>query len=245
MQLLISVLIATVLCIMPALTNNQAAAEGNTTTMPSGYSFDWSGGYFGAQLGGVIADQGIDLFNPNAAVSLRRSWSPSPEGVAGGIFAGYNWQKDSNFVFGVEAEYNWADADGSDRVVSPTLGLGPVVDRIDVDINRTAAIRGRVGYAVDRTLLYVTAGWAWIDHDGAYTISVAGLTSNPRSWSRHDHGWTLGGGAEHAFTQNLVGRIDYRYSNFGEVDYGLVGPPTYLSGDLETHDIRAGIAVRF
>ena len=125
----------------------------------------WTGFYFGGTLGyaggttGIAGDSGAFNFDT--------------DGSMGTLFAGYNWQKGANFVFGVEAEYNWADADGSDRVVSPTLGLGPVVDRIDVDINRTAAIRGRVGYAVDRTLLYVTAGWAWIDHDGAVRLLIA------------------------------------------------------------------------
>ena len=55
----------------------------------------------------------------------------------------------------------------------------------------------------------------------------------------------MGVGVEHAFHERWVGRIDYRYSDFGQVDYLDFGPTNTLSGDLETHEIRVGIGMRF
>lgn len=54
-------------------------------------------------------------------------------------------------------------------------------------------------------------------------------------------GWTVGGGLEHAFTDNWTGRLEYRYADYGREDFGLG------LGDfrLKEHSIRAGVSFKF
>lgn len=222
-----------------ALVLVQSAAHAENPGSPA--SIDWSGAYAGLQLGNLSAGQGIDWLN--VAGTPRISWSPDASGFDGGIFVGYNWQRHRSLVLGVEAEYSASAADGSDRRTT-AIAVGNFVETVDTEINGTASIRGRIGYALNRSLFYASAGWAWIDHDGTYSAVTNGVPGVPRSWSFNDQGWTLGLGVEHALSDRIVARVDYRYSNFGGVTYATPGVNT-LSGDLETHQIRAGIAMRF
>ena len=104
---------------------------------------------------------------------------------------------------------------------------------ITSEIDATAALRGRVGYAMDRTMVYAAAGLAWID----YSIAQGDGATVSNSYT--DTGWTIGVGIEHAFTDRLVGRIDYRYSDFGDISRNAA------EWDLSTSEIRVGLAMHF
>jgi outer membrane immunogenic protein len=56
-------------------------------------------------------------------------------------------------------------------------------------------------------------------------------------------GWTIGGGAEYAFTGNWLGRIEYRYYDFSDKDIDGAGGLGEVS--LNTSTITAGIAYTF
>lgn len=98
---------------------------------------------------------------------------------------------------------------------------------------------------MDRTLLYAAGGLAVAD------VSLDGISAGgagPFSYSETLTGWTLGAGIEHAFAQNWVGRLDYRYSDFGSDTFGFVsggGVPHQFKLNAETHEIRVGLAYRF
>lgn len=189
---------------------------------PAPLAFDWTGGYAGAQIGGIYSN--------NDARFGGDSVSPDPEGMVGGLYGGYNWQFGTPWVWGVEGEYNWSDADGSDRDGGA---------RFTTELNDTAAIRGRVGYAMDRTLFYATGGWAWADYDSKVELDGARAKDSGTL-----DGWTAGVGVEHAFTDSLVGRLDYRYSDYGNFTYGRFDG-SKVRGSLDTNEIRAGLAIKF
>ena len=56
-------------------------------------------------------------------------------------------------------------------------------------------------------------------------------------------GWTLGGGVEYAFTDNWIGRVEYRHYDFGDKD--LDGPAGLGSIDLNTSALTMGVACKF
>lgn len=112
---------------------------------------------------------------------LRKSWAPDPSGTVGGLYAGNNWQRGASFVYGVEAEYNWAKANGSDVITAPA-GTLTLSETVEANISPTAALRARIGYALDRTLVYATGGWAWIDQEGAYTGELTGRQPSQITW---------------------------------------------------------------
>ncbi len=50
-------------------------------------------------------------------------------------------------------------------------------------------------------------------------------------------------GVEYAFTDNLVGRAEYRYTDFGDFDFAISN--FTATSDLTTNDVRLGIAYKF
>jgi len=57
------------------------------------------------------------------------------------------------------------------------------------------------------------------------------------------HGWTVGAGVDYAFTNNLFGRVEYRYNDFGKETYHT-GPIT-STGDVSEHVVKVGLGVKF
>jgi outer membrane immunogenic protein len=58
------------------------------------------------------------------------------------------------------------------------------------------------------------------------------------------YGWSVGGGIEHAFTSNLVGRVEYFYDHYGHKDYvGVLGDRYRVS--LTGQTVRAALAWKF
>ncbi|MBB4955125.1 outer membrane immunogenic protein [Agrobacterium vitis] len=135
-------------------------------------------------------------------------------GTAGG-HAGYNFQH-GNIVFGIENDFNYNFEKKSDA-------------KIEWD----ASGRGRIGYAWDRTLIFTTAG-----------IAAAGTKIDVPGVDKKDKiliGWTAGGGIEHAFTDNILVRGEYRYSDFGNKDFGA------SVGDFKAtqHKVLVGASYKF
>jgi outer membrane immunogenic protein len=74
-------------------------------------------------------------------------------------------------------------------------------------------LRGRGGIAVDRLMLFFTGGWAYGEFQHTNTDLVAGLGIDQFNANRS--GLTAGGGIAYAITDNLIGKVEYRYYDFG------------------------------
>lgn len=202
-------------------------------------AFDWSGVYIGLQAGYLAGDFGVSF--PDVP---GMSAEPDPEGFVGGIYGGYNYQFPNNLVIGAEGELNAASTDDGKVPLYGEDGLPSDEESWEGEINWTAAIRGRVGYAMDRTLIYAAAGAAFAD----YEARVYDDEFERDSFSDMATGWTIGLGVEHAFTNNIVARIDYRYSDFGSDSFPAATNPGGTIGtdiDLVTHEVKAGVAWKF
>lgn len=230
-----------------------AGAESNVAgTTVSSLSFaqsayDWTGTYAGLQFGALNSNADVAV---EAATGARVfGWPLNLNGPTAGLFVGYNRQVRTNVVFGVEAEVNWADSSDLNSIASSVGGPGggATTEDAELDIGRTAAIRARIGYAMDRTLIYAAAGLARASYEGSVVRVVGGVPAGlPAVWSDSANGWTIGVGVEHAFADRWVGRIDYRYSDFGDLDFGPVGVAgSQVVGNLTTHELRFGLAMRF
>ena len=144
-------------------------------------AYNWTGAYVGAQLGygwGQASDVGL-------------SWDA--DGVAGGVFAGYNVMPSTNFVLGVEGDLNATGMSG-------TLGSVKVANPWD------ATLRARAGFTIDRFLVYGTGGLA---------VGGVKVSSGGSSDSATRVGWTVGGGVEAAVTNTVTARLEYRYTDLG------------------------------
>ncbi len=157
--------------------------------------YDWTGFYAGA-WGGILCIDG-DV-NDGAGTFLMAGC-----GGKFGVVGGANYQIDS-FVFGAEGDWGWGTNVVENRDPGANFGF---------DVESIATLRARGGIAFDRTLLFATAGGAWAQGD------LYGLSGAPPHMDNDHWGWTIGGGIEHAVTDNLRLRLDYLYTDFSTETY--------------------------
>lgn len=186
--------------------------------------FSWTGFYIGAQAGYAWADTDA-ASGPFAG--FDETYAYSSEGFIGGGHAGYNWQA-HNLVFGIEADFEGAD-------ISET-GIGSLGTPHTTSVDWLGSVRGRLGWAMDRTLFYATGGWAFGDVEVATPFATYGNTR---------HGWTVGGGVEHAFTDRLTARVEYRYTDLGSDSFRSAALNAIDESDVTFHAVRAGVSLKF
>jgi outer membrane immunogenic protein len=179
--------------------------------------YDWTGYYIGAFGGGGLGNHNYNNANGFAGFA-NFTVNYASTGAIGGGEAGYNWQS-GNYLFGVEADAFWSGIKGNDA--SQQLG---VIDQSNLRWGGT--LRARGGIAVDRLLLFFTGGWAF--GDILHTSTAAGFPVD--QFSNHQSGLTAGGGIAYAITDNVIGKIEYRYYDLGR--YNRVGNPLTPNGQL-------------
>ena len=232
-----SILLATTFLLAAAgsaLAADAVSIEVAPEMAPAG--FVWTGGYVGLQAGYLWGSTSVAF--PEVPVLYS---NPDPDGFIGGVYAGYNHQFDNGFIAGIEGDFALSNADGDD-LIWDDIGSFPA-ETWTSSIDWTAAIRARAGYAIDqRTMVYAAGGVAFAGTEA--TVSDLGVVREKISDTLV--GWTVGVGGEHALTDNLIARAEYRYSDFGSNSHtGL--PSGMLDTDLEyqTHDVRLGLAYKF
>jgi len=180
--------------------------------------YDWSGPYFGLQIGGIV-DGDSDLSIAGVQTSLGNSTS----GLIGGVFGGYNFQKE-NWVFGLDTDFSIS-------------GAGADVGGADFDLDTLSTARVRVGYAFDRVLPFVTGGLAYsftdLNNAGALVADDSDVV----------FGWTAGAGVEYAATDNVHFRVQYNYVDLQSADFN-VGGASFNVNPEDLHIVRAGVSIK-
>ena len=213
----------------------------------------WTGFYFGGN-GGYAWDAGrrnIDYADfgtiGGAAFSAPdRSRRAEPEGGFGGGQFGYNWQRD-RLVLGIETDLQGGDISDSRSGLTALGGLF----RARSSTDWFGTVRGRVGLAYDRALIYFTGGFAYGDvRDRIDFESIGGPTARLRR-DETDTGFVLGGGLEYKFTPSWSIKSEYQYIDLGSTRLSSTFNPTGAAGDTETvrtnsidhnfHTVRVGI----
>jgi outer membrane immunogenic protein len=176
--------------------------------------YSWTGFYVGAEFGGQFGKNTGSLVNNYTQNTYLTTGSYNTSGVIGGGLVGYNYQI-NQFVLGVEG-----DLTGSSNQGRYTNAIGSA--SVETQYGFGGGIRGRLGYAIDRTLIYATGGWAFENikqtYNTDYNFATGGILSN---WANNNQntsrsGYTIGGGVEYAFAPNWSGRLEYRYSDYGK-----------------------------
>jgi outer membrane immunogenic protein len=199
--------------------------------------YNWTGFYLGLNAGYGIGNS--TWTGPNLVNGQTGNFAV--DGAMFGATLGGNYQI-GQFVLGVEGDYDWQNIRGSQVGGGCTAVFpgGNVAGSCDTASNWLATIRGRVGYAFDRIMVYGTAGGAFTD----VKASAGALT-----WSStFEPGWTAGGGIEGAITDNLTAKIEYLYVDFENATCAAGscsvqgGTPTVT---LKENVIRAGLNYKF
>jgi outer membrane immunogenic protein len=172
--------------------------------------YDWSGFYVGGFGGGGYGNHNVNnatgsSSNPFANYTANYT---STGGVAGGE-AGYNWHSGS-YMVGIEGDLFWSGIKGNDTNQF-LAGIFPGVAGIDADsLKWGGTVRARVGYTIDRWMFFFTGGYAF--GDILHTNTVVGFPID--KFTVHANGLTGGGGIAYAITNNVIGKFEYRYTNF-------------------------------
>jgi outer membrane immunogenic protein len=211
--------------------------------LPAPPSFRWTGCYLGLENGG-----GSGAAHVNAAASARPAVAGRPitngfdvGGALVGGTVGCNYQI-NNVVLGVEDDIAWINGRGSAHDIPPFNVRA--TNSIKQDWLDT--LRGRVGLAWGRFLLYGTGGAAFTNV-GLSVCSPLLCVSD----SQIRIGWTAGLGAEWAVwadpARTLTLKIEYLHADFGS---GLfINPPVanVVSRNVSlTEDfVRAGVNWKF
>jgi outer membrane immunogenic protein len=178
---------------------------GSYYTAPEPLSvYSWAGPYLGANLGyewGSVDNN-----------------STRPSGIAGGVQAGYNWQRGA-FVFGGETDIQLS---GADDTLSPFEFSNPWF----------GTLRGRAGFTLSNVLLYGTAGLSY----GELRADTFNLTESHTSV-----GWVAGAGVEVGFTPHWSAKAEWLYLDLGDRSFSLTGTNNGLAADL----LRLGVNYRF
>lgn len=143
------------------------------------------------------------------------------DGFVGGAFAGYNWET-GGIVAGIEGDIGYSGVEGSNAGT-------------DVESGVEGSLRARLGYVLTPDiLLYTTAGGA------AKRLEV---TEGGVSDANTMVGWTAGVGTDVKITEQVFGRVEYRYTDYGSENFATGTG----SGDVDAkdHRIQFGVGMKF
>ena len=174
-------------------------------------------------------------------------------GFTGGGTLGYNRVR-CNTLFGIEADFNFADIGGEKVYLGPGVNTGGV--GVINKLGDYATLRARLGFVADRTLFYATGGLAWADlrHalNDSYPNSLGnvhyGISGPAPDFNNWKLGWTVGGGFETAVTERISLKGEALYMDFGSRKYGFndVGtPPDPYTFSNHTNAVTARVGINF
>ena len=211
---------------LAALTGTAAAADLPPRMAPAPYYkapaevqvYNWTGFYIGINGGGGFGRSQWDStggFNTSG-------------GLVGGT-VGYNYQFGQGVV-GLEGDIDWADINGTTNAACP-LGC-------KTSDHWLSTVRGRLGYAADRFMPFVTGGAAFGDIRASTPGFAGGNNTNA--------GWTVGAGLEFAIAGNWTAKAEYLYVDLGKFNCGIsCGAIATDNVSFTTNIVRAGVNYRF
>jgi outer membrane immunogenic protein len=213
--------------------------------LPAPILFSWTGCYVGGEGGGAWG-QGEQMASsgPNMGQTITGGMSIKG-GIAGGTI-GCNIQM-SNFVVSGEADFSWTNKRGSTHDLPP-FNTAAVSETREKWLD---TYRGRFGYAIDRFMIYGTAGVAVAGTEVRVSNPAFGTLVDPRQRT----GWVAGLGGEFAVWTggafDVTLKVEYLHAGFETHTY-FTPPVPVAGGTVATRDtkltddiVRAGLNVKF
>ena len=224
--------------------------------------YNWTGFYAGVNLGGGWVDTAQSgAFNAavggGGTFAAATATSTSFSGIIGGGQIGYNWQT-GHLVFGIEADVDGSSQNGT---WSTGCGVAGCTQTGTPKVDAFGTVRGRLGYAQDNWLLYVTGGFAWQHVSNTVTDTTAAGSATIFNASSTQGGYVIGVGAEMAFAPRWTAGLEYLYLDTGNFTLfngavpasvvGILGAPagttaTYTDTErMQNNIVRARVNYRF
>ncbi len=207
------------------------------TRVPTVYAgYDWSGFYIGGNVGEALSRNcwSNTVFLGVATVPSFAEGCSNAAGATLGGQIGYRWQSIS-WVFGLEAQGNWADLSAS----NPSPLLGGITSNAS-KIDAIGLFTGQVGYsgAWENSLIYVKGGAAVTNdkYNGFVTATNSVFdTARETRW-----GAVAGIGGEYGFAPNWSFGIEWDHLFMGNRSIGFTST-TAPAVALRTESIRQDV----
>jgi outer membrane immunogenic protein len=200
--------------------------------------YDWSGFYIGINGGGGWSQKCWDRTNDAGLIltpGLGVEGCHDASGAVAGGQIGYRWQA-SSWVFGLEAQGDWADLKGS------RTSVFDIAARNQSKIDAFGLFTGQIGYAWNSALLYVKGGAAVTgDHYRIFDIpsGTEFARANETRW-----GGVVGVGVEFGFAPNWSVAFEYDHLFMGDRDVTFSGrgafgfaPGAFVATDRIRQDV--------
>jgi outer membrane immunogenic protein len=203
--------------------------------------YSWTGCYVGGHVGGKVsrADVSYGANLRGIAPGTKVTDSINMSGALAGAQIGCQYQFAGGWLIGIEGDGSWVQSDGQGiEILRPTW-------REQVTERWLATARGRLGYAWDKWMVYVTGGGAWAGLEtknwNTVPAGIQGIGA-PAAAIQQDtiSGWTVGFGAEYALGYGWSIKGEYLYMEFQESTYFNTTLPSTFS-EHRTH-LRQSVA---
>lgn len=206
--------------------------------------YNWSGFYVGGNLGYGWAKASADVTGP---AGLAASASENLNGGILGLQAGYNWQI-GQWVVGLETDIQGTSQKASQTATCPAATCGVLVTATrDSKLPWFGTTRLRLGYALDRWMVYATGGLAYGAHKTDVNV-VAGASTGSGSNTETKAGLAVGAGVEMGLSRNWSAKLEYLYLDTGTITttttvagYGTVTENERVKNNL----VRMGLNYHF
>ena len=236
-----------------ALTVGRVSAADGAPAVNTAPSQNWTGLYIGGDLGDAWGRSEWTAHETGAgAPPLNGSFDfyqpfDFAKGTGSyfiGLQAGYNYTLPSGVVLGVEADVSFPNTImGTETISSPSLGQATYEEKVEY----SGTVRGRLGYALGKWLLYGTGGYAWTD-DQLTRTQVAGTpvggTAVPATVETRlalRSGWVAGGGVETGIGRNWTADLEYLFTDFSSHCVTFPAGAQVFDADLTLQSIRLGL----
>jgi len=220
---------------LPAASADLAAIPFTKESAAAAVIYDWSGLYTGINGGGGSVHscwEVVSVLGIAAPTPISEGCHNAAGGTAGGQI-GYRWQT-SRWVFGLEAQGNWADFNAS----NVSLVLAPLTNRSR--IGAFGLFTGQVGYTANNLLFYMKGGAAVAQAKYDTYVPAGPFTFNSVSETRW--GGALGVGLEFGFAQNWSVAAEYDHVFLGHHNASFATPAGLLAHtDRIGQDIDMGL----
>ena len=204
---------------------------------------NFNGPYIGVQIGYADGKHNGTEFKDDGSLTGWTTKNTTNNILFGGL-AGYSKTITNKYLIGVEADFDYRNASKkSNELQNGTANNNYTADN---KINSSATLRAKLGYIfnANKTLAYITGGYAGADIKSTYHTVDSNETSSNTQWH---NGWTLGLGAEHYLSDKFSAKAEYRYADFGKKDADVTNVALYnyhQNYDKE-NSIRIGINYHF
>jgi outer membrane immunogenic protein len=214
--------------------------------VPVATEYDWTGIYFGGNLGWNWGNTNYSDYNLSNGVWLD-SGSEHLSSFIGGGQIGYRYMFPQRFVVGAEASLDW-NAGNSNSTAS--LVSKKYYDSTSYSSGLGGHVVAQAGYAWGDFLPYIKGGWAWtnsaVTHFQNYGTVGALAAGNAQQASLYRSGWTIGAGLSYRVWQNWEVFGQYMYANYGTADITYIAPLSRsVHSSLSSNTLTAGVNLKF